>query len=124
MVSKEMVMQSYMERHMLYKDTNKLSVIQEAENLIMNGEYDKADEALKALPSKEELLDRLYVNLKGKPVAKTLRKVLEGKCDNLYQGLKGMFSLGTHICIELEKGNMEYRPLLNDTMAAIHKHLS
>ena len=46
MVSKEMVMQSYMERHMLYKDTNKLSVIQEAENLIMNGEYDKAEKYL------------------------------------------------------------------------------
>ena len=122
-VNRDDVLKRYAELHCLYKDTNKLAVLRQAESHLMENEYEKANVLLEALPSKEQLLDKLYENLKNKPVHKTLKKLLEGKCDNIYQGMKGLFSLGTHICIELEKGNMEYRPLLDETLGAIYKNL-
>ena len=65
----------------------------------MKGMAAKLDE----LPSQDDLLGELLEKLKGKPVHKTLSKVLEGKSDNIFTELKGLFSLGTHVAIECEK---------------------
>ena len=124
MLGKEELMQQYLEKHRLYINTPHKEAIRAAEMLMSEGQLEGAEKILATLDSKDQLLEKLYAKLKGKSVAATLRDILEGKCKNFYQGLKGMFSLCTHLCIELEKGNMEYKPLLDDTLANIHKQLT
>ena len=58
------------------------------------------------------LLEKLSRELKGKPVYKTLNRIISGKVDD-FECLKGLFSLGTHVCIELEKGHIEYQSVLH-----------
>ena len=119
----EQVISMYMEMHRLYIDTPKKDIVAEAEGLLGEGRLEDAYALLSQLDTKEQLLEKLFEKLKGKSVADTLNNILEGKCKNFYQGLKGMFSLCTHLCIELEKGNMEYKPLLEDALANIHKQM-
>jgi hypothetical protein len=117
------VVDKYQELHELYSKTDKSAVLVRIEECIFNNDIEGAEELIKQLPDKSMLQEQLYEYLKGKSVYFTLKKLVNGKCDNLYEGLKGLFSLGTHLCVELEKGNMEYRSLLDDTLAGIHKHL-
>ena len=77
------------------------------------------EHAIRYIPSDDELFTSLVEKLKGKSVYKTLKKVLEGKIDNNYDGLKCLFSLGTHVAIEC-KQNPEYRALL----PRIYEHIS
>lgn len=70
-----------------------------------------ASEALNKLPTKEQLLQQLIEKLKGKSVYQTLRKIDAGR-NTPEDFLKAMFSLGTHIVIECQQGNKEYRILL------------
>ena len=67
---------------------------------------------LDKLPSTGVLLERLVEKLKGKSVSKTLRKIQEGKTEDNLITAKGLSSLLTHIFIECEKGNTEYRILV------------
>lgn len=67
---------------------------------------------LDKLPTKAELLRELIESLKGKSVYKTLRLINEGHAVEKELELKGMFSLGTHIVIECQKGRKEFRQLL------------
>lgn len=64
--------------------------------------------------SKEILFEDLLKKLEGKSVHKTIQKILNEKAtkDELR---KGFFSLGTHIAIEIEKGDSRYLPLLRET---------
>lgn len=67
---------------------------------------------LDSLPTKEQLLDSLSVHLRNKPVFDTLKKIESGTVKNKFEAAKGLFSLGTHLAIECERGNVEFRPLL------------
>jgi len=122
MMNKEDLVALYLELHRLYKDTDKIGLLAEAEKLLFDGKEQEAETLLKQLPTKDQLLANLLETLKGKSVADTLKKVLNGKCKNLYEGLKGMASLMTHLCIELEKGRMEYRDLLEEVYGTFGKH--
>lgn len=64
------------------------------------------------LPTNAELLRELIESLKGKSVYKTLCLINEGQVVEKEVELKGMFSLGTHIVIECQKGRKEFRQLL------------
>ena len=122
-MNKKEVMTKYVELHELYKDTNRVDEIRKIEALLLEDKLEEAGELMKNLPDKSALQERIYVHLQGKPVYDTLKKVLAGKCTNLYEGLKGLFSLGTHISIEMEKGHMEYKVLLDETLSAIHNYM-
>lgn len=67
---------------------------------------------LNQLPSQETLLRELIEKLKGKSVYKTLKHMDESNMDSAEESVKGLFSLGTHIVIECEKGRREFRMLL------------
>ena len=67
------------------------------------------------------LLEELLVKLVTKPVYKTIRRITEGKARSRGEELKGLYSLAVHICIELEKGNDKYVPLLNEVQGKINK---
>ena len=121
---KESVTASYLDLHRLYSKTNKLPLLQAAEAKILNGDYASADEILKQLPDREALLVSLMDRLKHKSVGSTLRKIRNGRTENIYQSLKGLFSLGTHICIMMEKGNTEYRGILDDVLESIQRNLN
>jgi len=123
-ISRDNITKKYMELHRLYVNTDKHRILSEAESYIISGNYDAADKLLSKLDDKDTLIVRLLVHLKDKPVFKTIRKVLSGESDNIYKGLKALFSLGTHVSIELEKGNMEYRVILDDVLDAIYKQLA
>lgn len=65
------------------------------------------------LPDEKELLEEIVSKLKKKPVYKTLKKIVEGKIEDTDPDyMKGLFSLGTHICIEMSKGKTRYGILL------------
>ena len=66
----------------------------------------------KSLPSEETLLKELIESLRGKSAYRTLKKIEENKITEGPQFLKGLFSLGTHVAIEIDKGHLEYRMLL------------
>ena len=76
------------------------------------GDLKKVLEGLKKLPTKEDLLRSLFERLKGKSVYKTLSKILKEEKVEIETELKGLFSLGTHIVIECEKGKTQYEVLL------------
>jgi len=64
-------------------------------------------------PTSESLLAQLIEKLKGKSIYRTLKKITEGKTENDATTLKGLFSLGTHVAVEMEKENKEYAVLLH-----------
>ena len=73
-----------------------------------------------ALPlAKQDLLDRLGEILHGKSVEKTLTRMQQHKTVNQWEDAKGLCSLMTHVCIEMEKGNMEYLPILKELYQAV-----
>ena len=80
--------------------------------LYENNQTSEAEIELQKLPTKEQLLSRLMEKLKGKRVFQTLRQIDEGKTEDKEDFLKAMFSLGTHVIIECQQGNKEYRILL------------
>ena len=67
------------------------------------------------------LLTSLLKKLEGKPVYKTLVRIADGKTESSWEELKGLHSLCTHICIEIERGTHDYVPLLCSTQGAIRK---
>lgn len=64
-----------------------------------------------------DLFNSLLEKLKGKPVYKTLSKVIEEKEVTDNEKLKALFSLGTHCVIECEQGRKEYQVIVG----MIHK---
>lgn len=108
---KAVLMKEYGEKFDLYMGTDKEDVVHKAEMMLLEGRYVDARIELSKLKTSAQLFNQLGEVLKGKSVADTVRKVLAGKATK-YETLKGLFSLGTHICIELEKGQDEYQPLL------------
>jgi len=87
-------------------------IVLEASELFEKGEEEEARDKLLILPTVAQLLDMLVERLKGKPVYKTLKKISRGDINSEYEEMKGWFSLGTHIAIELEKDHYEYSMLL------------
>ena len=98
----------------IFKGTQYQELLDELDLLLQSNDedvYDKVKEILVKFPTDEGLLEFLIEKLKGKPAYKTLKKISEGKITNKYEILKGLFSLGTHVCIEC-KESREYRQLL------------
>ncbi len=86
-----------------YKDR-----VKKASSYCNDQKFTEAMKILESLPTEGELLKELVSKLKGKSVYKTLRKIEEGKIEKGPQFLKGLFSLGTHVAIEVDHGNREY----------------
>jgi len=63
--------------------------------------------------SEQELLDELLNKIKSKSVYKTLKRIASGKTTDKWKCLKGLYSLSTHICIECERDDVKFKPLLN-----------
>lgn len=94
-----------------FNETRYKDIVERATYYFENGQEKQAKTLLAKLPSKEKLIAQLVEKLKDKPVHKTLKKMSEGKVTNL-ESLKGLFSLGTHVIIEMDKGGKEYGILL------------
>ena len=118
------LMRRYFELNRLYRDTDKRATLEVVDRLLLDGKYDEASKLIDALPDKEQLLERLFSSLKGKPIYSTWRKISKGEQkENKYLVLKGLFSLGTHMCIECERGRKEYEVLLRDVAGKIQEVL-
>ena len=87
-------------------------VVKLAQELFERGQFDSCENELSKLPSSAELLGNLVKKLKGKSICKTLKKIQEGTIENDLLTAKGLSSLLTHIIIEVEQGNSEYRVLV------------
>jgi len=81
------------------------------EACVTAGRYLEAELLIKQFPTREVLLSALVEKLKKKSVYKTFKQIRENKAANDPQTLKALFSLGTHVAIEVEQGNKEYRAL-------------
>lgn len=95
--------------------------VQLALELFERGQLDLCERELDKLPSPAELLEKLIEKLKGKSVYRTLRKIQEGKVEDDIVIAKGLSSLLTHIMIECEKGNTEYKVLLSNTIEKLNE---
>lgn len=73
--------------------------------------FSEATKILNTLPGETELLNTLVEKLKGKSVYKTLKQIESGAIVEGPQFIKGLFSLGTHVAIEVHNGNKEYSML-------------
>jgi len=93
-----------------YSNSGYSELLEQIEKLLGSNHFE-ATMLLNKLPSKEELLKTLVESLKGKSVYKTLKKISENKVESPAEMLKGLFSLGTHISIEVDKGHGEYKAL-------------
>jgi len=94
-------------------DTQYKSVMEMAHTLFTSGQYSLCEKSLKGLPTRADLLASLMEKLKGKSAYKTLRKIQEGKTQEVsYETLKGLSSLMTHAVISCEQGEMRYKRLL------------
>jgi hypothetical protein len=122
-ITKAIVMARYLEIHKIYGKTRHAGIVKAAEQLLLDGKYQDAYNIMKPLEGKEELLDRLCQQLKYKPVYKSLGRLIKGKCRNVHEGVKALSSLLAHICIELEKGNDEYKFLAEEIYRMIGKGL-
>lgn len=103
----------------IYQGTNKEALLSKFLTAQVENDSKRIQELRSRLKTKDELFKELLERLKGKPVEKTLQRIYKGKTDNIYETLKGLFSLGTHIAIECEKGSYEYRVLLRDLYVRI-----
>ena len=119
------LMQRYFELSRLYKDTDKRATLEVVDRLLLDGKYAEASKLMDTLPGKEQLLEDLFSKLKGKSVYSTWKKISkrEKEKENKYLVLKGLFSLGTHMCIECESGRKEYEVLLQDIVERIQEVL-
>lgn len=95
-----------------FKHTKYADKVTEAYYLYSQRQYDKVEAILNELPDGLQLLSNLIEELKGKSVYKTLKKIIEKRTKSKWEELKGLFSLGTHTCIAIEKGQVENRILL------------
>ena len=87
--------------------------VRSARTAFLQRDYLKARKILASLPNEQQLFEELLEKLKGKSVYKTLKAVIEKKTTTKFTDLKGLFSLGTHVAIECERGNNEYALLLS-----------
>lgn len=120
MVMGELVV-GYEEKRELYRNTRFADILKEAEQLMCNNEFNAASIVLDGLRSKNELLERLNEKIKAKPFFKYLKRSLAGKTVNEYEELKAYTSFATHVAIECEKGNDEYRFLLKKILGNINE---
>lgn len=93
-------------------------IIEEANVLYKAGKDIQCERVLDTLPTKEHLLSNLLETLKEKSVYKSLVEANQGK-----PSLKAITSLCTHIAIEIEKGNLEYKYLLPNVMEKINEEI-
>ncbi len=118
-ITKEVVLEKYMELWEMYRRTDKVVILREVESAIYYEKWDSAWRKMQQLPDKNQLLTKLESVLEGKPIHATLKKIAAGKVDNAFFEMKGYTSLATHIVIELEKGNKEYLPLLEIVLSHV-----
>jgi hypothetical protein len=96
-----------------YKGTQLDPFVVRARTLLDEGNSKAAEELINKLPSESDLLSDIVEQLKGKSVYKSLKRALkESKVEDPTLLAKSLFSLGTHVLIECEKGCKEYRILL------------
>jgi hypothetical protein len=98
-----------------------LPIVKYARKLFENGKFGLCDLKLNELPSSAELLEQLRSKLKNKHLCRTLRKIEEGKAENSLLVAKGLSSLLTHIIIECEHGNEEYKLLIPNVVEKINE---
>lgn len=92
-----------------------VGIVTEARKVFQAGDFEACKKKLDELPNSGELLERLVSKLKNKHLYKTLRKIEDGTLDPILDSIpvaKGLSSLLTHILIECEHGNDEYKILL------------
>ncbi len=98
-----------------------LGIVKLTAQLYEAGQFRLCEEQLDKLPTKAELLEQLVNKLKGKSVAKTLKLMQEGRTENSLTTAKGLSSLLTHIIIECENGNSEYKILIPNIIEKLNE---
>lgn len=87
--------------------------------LYQQEEYSMVLDLFSKFPDARHLMGSLIKKLKAKSVYHTLKRIVGGKCDSPYEALKGLYSLSTHCCIEIEHGATEYHIVLTEVFNRI-----
>jgi hypothetical protein len=94
-------------------------ILEKAEAAYKAGDFKGTTDELNRLPTEHKLMQELVEKLKGKSIHKTLERAGKALATNL-QKLKAISSLLTHVIIECEHGNTEYRILIPKLMEQIN----
>ena len=100
-----------------FKGSKYNDIVEMAKLCLDCGKLEECKKALSKLPTKEQLLSKLVESLSGKSVYRSLKSINEGKSE---YSLKAISSLCTHVAIEIERGNVEYKCLLPNIMEKIN----
>jgi hypothetical protein len=98
----------YEEAFEMYTDVASRVQLGLIETMLFESKFAGAENLLEQFKTEDQLLFELEEKLNGKPIYSTLKKVRRGTVESKAQLLKGLFSLGTHAMIEVEKGNTVY----------------
>lgn len=97
------------------------SIVTAARNLFEHSKFVLCQKKLDELPSSGDLLEQLRAKLKNKHLCRTLRRIEEGRTENTLLVAKGLSSLLTHVIIECEQGNPEYKILIPNIVEKINE---
>jgi hypothetical protein len=95
------------------------AILVEAHEAYKIGDFKKTVHKLNQLPSEHKLIEELMTKLKGKSVHKTFERAGKALATDM-QKLKALSSLLTHVIIECEHGNTEYRMLIPNLLEKLN----
>jgi hypothetical protein len=95
-----------------FLDSKYKNVVEEACKAWEGSDYASCEAILSKLPSSDVLLKGLVEKLRGKSVYTNLERVQSKDGELDWQALKVVSSLLTHVIIECERGNTEFRVLI------------
>ena len=107
------ILSRLVEARMNFVGSQYWEVVESANLAFLRNDYDSCVQLLESLPNVDQLLEQLVEKLNGKRIYETIRKIVakDLKESNILVA-KGLSSLLTHVIIELEAGNLEYRCLV------------
>ena len=99
-------------------------IVERAHTLYKQGNLDECKKSISFLPTDEKLFEALAKKLEGKSVSTGIRRLSENKTKTRFENAKIYSSLLTHVLVECEHGNLEYRALVEPTMNKILESLA
>jgi hypothetical protein len=119
-----MNIQNQLARALFFKNSPKYrAIVERAIAFSKTKQTKECQQELSYLPTDEKLLEKLMAKIAHKSVGTGVKKILEGKVTNKYEGAKVYSSLLTHILVECEQGNTEYLSLVGGTIERIQSLL-
>lgn len=102
------------EIELYFRDTIYSPLVENLLDGYFEGNSKKVSDLIEQFPTKKQLMETLCEKLKGKAVHHTLKEISKKGDTNDVLTAKALSTLVTHVLIECEQGNKEYKFILVD----------